>query len=89
MAMEKICADKGTSGRLGPVPRSVTSDCGIAWCADPEDRSLFETGRIFPSLRASMKFSLTIHRFPAMRRGCGFVLPLEKITDSQGLKELV
>mgnify|MGYP003105571389 CR=1 FL=1 len=48
MAMEKICAIRGLPGRLGPVPRSVTSDCGIAWWADPEERFLFETGEDFP-----------------------------------------
>ena len=48
MAMEKICGDKGIFGRLGPVPRSVTSDCGIAWYANPKDRSLFESGEDFP-----------------------------------------
>ncbi len=31
MALEKVCRDAGCPGRLLPVPRSVTSDCGIAW----------------------------------------------------------
>jgi len=38
MAMERLCKDKGIPGRLIPVPRSLTSDCGIAWCMSPGDR---------------------------------------------------
>ncbi|WP_298033761.1 DUF3343 domain-containing protein [uncultured Dysosmobacter sp.] len=33
MATEKLCHDHGLKGRLISVPRSVTSDCGIAWSA--------------------------------------------------------
>lgn len=42
MAMEKYCRAAGISGRLMPVPRSVTADCGIAWCAAPEARDALE-----------------------------------------------
>lgn len=38
MAMEKLCKKSGISGRLIPVPRELTSDCGIAWSMSPEDR---------------------------------------------------
>ena len=36
MAAERLCGQLGLSGRLIPVPRRITSDCGIAWSAPPE-----------------------------------------------------
>ena len=42
MAMEKLCREQGLPGRLGPTPRSVTSDCGIAWLAPLADRETLE-----------------------------------------------
>lgn len=38
MEMEKLCADSGIRGRIFPVPRSLTSDCGMAWQMSVEDR---------------------------------------------------
>ncbi len=35
MAMEKVCKEKGLSGRLIPVPRSITAGCGLSWSAAP------------------------------------------------------
>lgn len=43
MAAERLCRERGISGRLLPVPRSLTSDCGIAWSMSPSDRERFET----------------------------------------------
>ncbi len=31
MKWEKICKEKNLPGRLIPVPRSITADCGLAW----------------------------------------------------------
>lgn len=42
MQMEKNCKKNGYSGRLVPVPRNITSDCGIAWRAEISDRPLME-----------------------------------------------
>lgn len=42
MSAEKICNSKGLEGRLISVPRSITSDCGIAWSAPPELREQLE-----------------------------------------------
>lgn len=42
MAMEKHCRSAGIEGRLMPVPRALTADCGIAWCAPPECRAAIE-----------------------------------------------
>lgn len=35
MAMEKVCKEKDISGRLIPVPRSITAGCGLSWSAAP------------------------------------------------------
>lgn len=42
MSAEKICGNRGLEGRLISVPRSITSDCGIAWSAPPELREQLE-----------------------------------------------
>ena len=42
MAAERLCRREGLEGRLIPVPRSVTSDCGIAWSAPAELRDTLE-----------------------------------------------
>lgn len=39
MAMEKACKENGVSGRLIPVPRSISAGCGLAWCAALEERA--------------------------------------------------
>lgn len=49
MAMEKICKETGTPGRLIPVPRVISAGCGLAWCTELENREqitaiLLETG---------------------------------------------
>lgn len=50
MAMEHICREEKAEGRMIPVPRSITADCGLAWSADPQNekslRALMETGGI-------------------------------------------
>ena len=38
MAMEKRCRAAGLAGRLIPVPREITADCGLAWRGEPGDR---------------------------------------------------
>ena len=43
IAMETLCRQQGLPGRLIPVPRDLTADCGMAWCA-PTDAA--------PALRA-------------------------------------
>lgn len=41
MAAERLCAEHGIPGRLFPTPRSLSSDCGIAWRMAPQDRESF------------------------------------------------
>ena len=38
MAMEKACKTTGIKGRLIPVPRSLSAGCGLAWCAETEEK---------------------------------------------------
>lgn len=38
MAMEKICKETGTPGRLIPIPRVISAGCGLAWCTELENR---------------------------------------------------
>lgn len=40
MAMEKACKEENAPGRLIPVPRVISSGCGLAWCADLSDRDM-------------------------------------------------
>ncbi len=35
MAAERVCRDAGIPGRLVPVPRALTSDCGISFRTEP------------------------------------------------------
>ena len=42
MAAERLCKRLDLPGRLIPVPRSITSDCGIAWSAPPELQAVLE-----------------------------------------------
>ena len=36
IATETVCRRQGLEGKLISVPRSITSDCGLAWSAPPE-----------------------------------------------------
>ena len=42
MATEHLCRKRGLDGKLISVPRSITSDCGIAWSAPPDTRAVLE-----------------------------------------------
>ncbi|MBQ1264625.1 MAG: DUF3343 domain-containing protein [Oscillospiraceae bacterium] len=42
MAMEKQCKAHGVQGRLGPIPRELSSDCGMAWRAPTACRAELE-----------------------------------------------
>lgn len=35
--MERLCKEGSVPGRLIPVPREISSGCGLAWCSDPEE----------------------------------------------------
>lgn len=38
MAMEKACKEHGVPGRIIPVPRAISAGCGLAWCAEFDER---------------------------------------------------
>ena len=38
MAMEKAFKTTGIKGRLIPVPLSLSAGCGLAWCAETEEK---------------------------------------------------
>ena len=40
MAMEKVCKERNAPGRLIPVPRTISSGCGLAWCAGLDEREV-------------------------------------------------
>lgn len=40
MAMEALCKAAGLGGRMIPVPGEITADCGLAWCAEPEQEEI-------------------------------------------------
>ena len=42
IGMEKLCAARGLAGRLIPVPRALTADCGMAWRAEIDKRTALE-----------------------------------------------
>ena len=42
MEMEKRCKAADLPGRLIPVPRSITADCGMAWRAEVTMRAKLE-----------------------------------------------
>ncbi|MDR1572775.1 MAG: DUF3343 domain-containing protein [Clostridiales Family XIII bacterium] len=42
MAFEKAAKRSGLSGRLIPTPRSISTDCGLAWKDDTRARDAME-----------------------------------------------
>ena len=42
MATERLCRQNGLEGKLISVPRSITSDCGLAWSAPAALRETLE-----------------------------------------------
>ena len=42
MATERLCRQNGLEGKLISVPRSITSDCGLAWSAPAALREALE-----------------------------------------------
>ena len=42
IGMERLCAARGLAGRLIPVPRALTADCGMAWRAEVAERTSLE-----------------------------------------------
>ncbi len=58
MALEKVCKECGCPGRLLPVPRSVTSDCGIAWSSPLSNKEMLDALILDHSLEYAGKYEL-------------------------------
>ena len=39
MAMEKACKEHNVPGRIIPVPRAISAGCGLAWCAELNEKN--------------------------------------------------
>ena len=42
MAMEKKCSANGIPGRVIPVPRELSADCGLAWRMEVSDFLMYK-----------------------------------------------
>lgn len=42
MAFESLCGKNNIPGRLIPVPKEISSGCGLAWCVEFESASLID-----------------------------------------------
>ena len=60
MAAERLCHQQGLEGRLISVPRSITSDCGIAWSAPPELRQTLESSLDAAGIEAAGLYQLML-----------------------------
>ena len=43
MATKKLCKEQNIAGKMMSAPRSLSADCGIAWCSDIALRDALET----------------------------------------------
>lgn len=55
MEMEDVCREENLNGRLIPLPKRISADCGLAWCSDIKDsrsveKLLAETGLPFQGI---------------------------------------
>ena len=60
IAMEKLCRAKGLPGRLIPVPRELTADCGMAWRAEIDRRAALEALAAGEGLEVEGFYELTL-----------------------------
>ena len=56
MAMERACKAASLPGRIVPVPRSITADCGLAWRCEPTLQGPVEPWRTRRRSWASMSW---------------------------------
>ena len=60
IGMEKLCAARGLAGRLIPVPRALTADCGMAWRAEIDRRAALEALAAGEGLEVEGFYELTL-----------------------------
>lgn len=41
LACEKVCKENKIEGRIIPVPRQLSSGCGLAWACEPSNEGAF------------------------------------------------
>ncbi|MDY5976619.1 MAG: DUF3343 domain-containing protein [Anaerovoracaceae bacterium] len=42
MEMEDVCREENLNGRLIPLPKRISADCGLAWCSDIKESGSVE-----------------------------------------------
>ena len=42
MEMEDVCREENLNGRLIPLPKCISADCGLAWCSDIKESGSVE-----------------------------------------------
>ena len=60
MAMESLCKEKNLGGRMIPVPGEITADCGLAWCAAPEQEETLTNALLAAGIPAQGVYRLMI-----------------------------
>ena len=66
MAAEKYYQKLGMPGRLIPLPAAVSAGCGLAWCADREEKPRFEA--LIPQAPLPWKVSMKCFSMKEDRR---------------------
>ena len=62
IGMEKLCAARGLAGRLNPVPRALTADCGMAWRAEIDKRTALEALAAGEGLEVEGFYEMTLRK---------------------------
>lgn len=60
IALEKLCGEKGLPGRLIPVPRAITANCGLAWSAPPEAGESIRTAAAAAGIRTAGEYTMLL-----------------------------
>ena len=60
MAMERFCTENALPGRLIPVPGMITSGCGLAWKAQPDQRQELLAGMQEAGLQHEQEYIVLI-----------------------------
>ena len=58
--LAQVCAARGRAGRLIPVPRALTADCGMAWRAEIDKRAALEALAAGEGLEVEGFYELTL-----------------------------
>ena len=86
MAMEQRCQEAGLAGRLIPVPRTITADCGLAWRAELSLRPQLEALTQSMDVAGYYELELYANTAPSGKAGMGwcFVCPPRSCRSWQG-----